>query len=61
MQTQDSTIEPSPRDLLECPLCGTRLHRNEEPDPTEVGGDMLLPIARHRCVPRINPHPPTRL
>ena len=60
MQTKDSTLELPPRDLLECPLCGTRLRRNEVPDPTEVGRDMFLPIACHRCAPRITPHPPMR-
>ena len=60
MQSMDSTLEHRPQDVVECPLCGTRLRRNEEPAATEVGRDMYLPIARHRCTPRVTPHSPIR-
>ncbi len=38
---------------VECPLCSTRLRRNDEPDGTEPGVDSLTTVARHRCVPRV--------
>jgi len=60
MRQTEWTIERPFQDFIECPLCGTRLRRNEEPDATEVGRDMFLPIARHRCAPRVAPPPPSR-
>jgi len=60
MQPTDTIVEQPLQDLIECPLCGARLHRNEEPDTSEVGRDMFLPIARDRCTPRVTPHPPMR-
>jgi hypothetical protein len=49
--TPASTIgDPS---VLTCELCGTRLHRNDEPDQLEVGADSLMTVGRHRCVPRV--------
>jgi hypothetical protein len=39
--------------VVECELCGTCLRRNDEPDGLEVGADSLLPVASHRCIPRV--------
>ena len=36
-----------------CPVCGSRLSRNDEPDALEVGSDSLRTVARHRCTPVI--------
>ncbi len=40
-------------DVVVCELCGTRLHRNDQPDVLEVGADHLRTVARHRCAPRV--------
>jgi hypothetical protein len=42
--------------IVECPLCGTRLRRNDAPETDEVGRDSLMAVARHRCVPRVHAH-----
>ncbi len=41
--------------VVECPICGSRLQRNDEPDTLEVGSDSLRTIARHRCIPDVGP------
>jgi hypothetical protein len=40
-------------DLVECELCGTRMRRNLEPHPLEIGSDAFISVARHRCAPRV--------
>jgi hypothetical protein len=52
-RTVDVATLQSDQPIVECDLCGTRLRRNDEPHPTEVGIDLLTPIARHRCAPRV--------
>jgi hypothetical protein len=53
LRTVDVPTLQSDQAIIECDLCGTRLRRNDEPHPTEVGTDLLTPIARHRCAPRV--------
>ncbi len=38
---------------VNCPLCGTRLRRDEQPDTIEMGSDLLTTVSRHRCAPRV--------
>jgi hypothetical protein len=57
MTLLSSTIDVGdPRQLqteVTCPLCGTRLRRDEQPNSIEVGADTLTTVARHRCAPRV--------
>jgi hypothetical protein len=46
------------REVVTCPLCGTRLRANLEPGATEVGSDSRMSVARHRCAPRVQSHAP---
>jgi hypothetical protein len=50
-QTRDIRKARRDQNIVECERCGTRLRRNDEPHPTEVGTDSFRPIARHRCAP----------
>jgi hypothetical protein len=41
------------RTEVNCPLCGTRLRRDEQPNTIEMSADTLTTVARHRCAPRV--------
>jgi hypothetical protein len=56
MLVTSSRRERPDQTIVECPLCGTRLRRNDAPETNEVGRDSLMLVARHRCVPRVHTH-----
>jgi hypothetical protein len=52
--TSNAASERPDPNVITCPLCGTRLRRNDDPDAADMGRDSLMTVADHRCVPRVH-------